>query len=65
MAIAARRKYTSRDFVKFPDDGNRHEAIEGEWVMTPPPNTDPHKVVHNLALLPDLELAVSDVFRRL
>ncbi len=26
---AATRKFTYRDFVKFPDDGKRHELIDG------------------------------------
>ncbi len=31
-------KLTYDDFVLFPDDGQRHELIEGEHVVTPAPN---------------------------
>ena len=51
MAVAARKRFTYGDFLRFPDDGNRHEVIEGEWIMTPPPTTDHQKVVSNLHLL--------------
>lgn len=44
MAVATRRKCTYADFLKFPEDGNRHEVIGGEWFMTPPPTTD-HQLV--------------------
>ena len=32
-------KLTYDDFVQFPDDGKRHELIDGEHVVTPSPNT--------------------------
>ena len=32
-------KLTYDDFVRFPDDGRRHELIDGEHVVTPSPNT--------------------------
>jgi Uma2 family endonuclease len=32
-------KLTYDDFVLFPDDGNRHELIDGEHYVTPSPNT--------------------------
>ena len=31
-------RLTYDDFLRFPDDGNRHELIDGEHVVTPPPN---------------------------
>jgi len=32
-------KFTYDDFLNFPDDGRRHEIIDGEHVVTPSPNT--------------------------
>lgn len=32
-------KLTYEDFLLFPDDGQRHELIEGEHYVTPSPNT--------------------------
>jgi Uma2 family endonuclease len=37
-------KLTYDDFVLFPDDGQRHELIDGEHYVTPSPNTK-HQVV--------------------
>jgi Uma2 family endonuclease len=39
---------TYDDFVKFPDDGNRHEIIGGEHYVTPSPNTRHQSVSMNL-----------------
>src|SRR3954471_2066101 len=35
---AARVKLTYDDFLLFPDDGKRHELIDGEHYVTPSPN---------------------------
>jgi Uma2 family endonuclease len=43
------RKLTYADYAKMPADGFRHEIIEGEEYMTPPPGTDHQTVVVNLA----------------
>jgi hypothetical protein len=32
-------KLTYDDFLQFPDDGKRHELIDGEHYVTPSPNT--------------------------
>ena len=32
-------KFTYEDFLTFPDDGKRHEIIDGEHYVTPSPNT--------------------------
>jgi hypothetical protein len=32
-------KLTYDDFVRFPEDGKRHELIDGEHHVTPSPNT--------------------------
>jgi Uma2 family endonuclease len=44
-------KLTYDDFVLFPDDGKRHELIDGEHYVTPSPNTKHQKVSGNLHLL--------------
>jgi Uma2 family endonuclease len=43
-------KLTYDDFVLFPDDGKRHELIDGEHYVTPSPNTKHQKVSGNLFL---------------
>lgn len=45
------KKLTYADYEKMPADGFRHEIIEGEEFMTPPPGTDHQTVVLNLAAL--------------
>ena len=37
-------KLTYDDFVQFPDDGKRHELIDGEHYVTPSPNRKHQKV---------------------
>ena len=44
-------KLTYEDFVLFPDDGKRHEIIEGEHYVTPSPNTRHQQILLNLVLL--------------
>ena len=44
-------KLTYDDFVLFPDDGLRHELIDGEHYVTPSPNLKHQKVSGNLHLL--------------
>jgi Uma2 family endonuclease len=41
-------KLTYDDFVLFPDDGRRHELIDGEHHVTPSPNRKHQAVVWNL-----------------
>src|SRR5690242_18861990 len=43
-------KLTYDDFVQFPDDGKRHELIDGEHYVTPSPNRKHQKVSGNLHL---------------
>lgn len=38
-AAAPGVKLTYEDFVPFPDDGKRHELIDGEHYVTPSPST--------------------------
>ena len=42
-------KLTYDDFVQFPDDGKRHELIDGEHYVTPSPNTKHQTIALNLA----------------
>src|SRR5512134_3641768 len=44
-------KLTYDDFVHFPDDGQRHELIDGEHYVTPSPNTRHQRISGNLFLL--------------
>lgn len=41
-------KLTYDDFVQFPDDGKRHELIDGEHYVTPSPNTRHQQILGNL-----------------
>lgn len=44
-------KLTYDDFVQFPDDGQRHELIDGEHYVTPSPNTKHQRVSINLTVV--------------
>jgi Uma2 family endonuclease len=44
-------KLTYHDFVLFPDDGKRHELIDGEHYVTPSPNTRHQRISGNLFLM--------------
>ena len=44
-------RLTYDDFVLFPDDGKRHELIDGEHYVTPSPNTKHQRIVGNLHFL--------------
>jgi Uma2 family endonuclease len=48
---AAGVKLTYDDFLHFPDDGKRHELIDGEHYVTPSPNTKHQAVSGNLYFL--------------
>ena len=43
-------KLTYDDFVRFPDDGKRHELIDGEHYVTPSPNIRHQQISINLTL---------------
>jgi Uma2 family endonuclease len=40
---------TYEDYLEFPDDGKRHEIIEGDHYMTPAPKTKHQRASANLA----------------
>jgi Uma2 family endonuclease len=44
-------KLTYDDFLLFPDDGKRHELIDGEHYVTPSPNRKHQKVSLNISLM--------------
>lgn len=44
-------KLTYDDFLLFPDDGKRHELIDGEHYVTPSPSTKHQRVSGNLHLM--------------
>ena len=44
-------KLTYDDFVHFPDDGKRHELIDGQHYVTPSPNIRHQRIVGTLYLL--------------
>ena len=44
-------KLTYDDFVLFPDDGKRHELIDGEHYVTPSPNMRHQQISMNLTLM--------------
>src|SRR4051812_43701088 len=48
MKAAPRVRLTYEDFLSFPDDGKRHELIDGEHYATPSPNTTHQAVLGNL-----------------
>ena len=47
---ASDRRLTYEDFLLFPDDGQRHELIDGEHYVTPSPNTRHQDLVGRLYL---------------
>src|SRR5262249_23616746 len=50
-ADSSRLKLTYDDFVLFPDDGQRHELIDGEHYVSPSPNSRHQRILFNLTML--------------
>src|SRR5436309_16113184 len=46
-----RMKLTYEDFLLFPDDGKRHELIDGEHYATATPNTKHQTIAMNLGAM--------------
>ena len=44
-------KLTYEDFVQFPDDGKRHELIDGEHYVTPSPRLRHQAIIGNLYVM--------------
>ncbi len=51
MVTATHVKLNYDDLRLFPDDGKRHELIDGEHIMSPAPKTKHQNVVSNLLAL--------------
>lgn len=51
--VSAPIKLTYEDHLHFPEDGKRHELLEGEHVVTPAPNTRHQRLVRRLLGLVD------------
>jgi Uma2 family endonuclease len=49
MAIHSPRKLTYQDFEKIPEDGRRHEILDGVHVVSPSPSRDHQRVAFRLA----------------
>lgn len=49
MAPATSTKLTYEDYCLLPDDGRRHEIIDGEHYVNPAPNTKHQMVVRNIS----------------
>jgi Uma2 family endonuclease len=47
-SLLSTTKFTYEDYLLFPDDGRRHELIEGEHFVTPSPITKHQKITRNL-----------------
>jgi Uma2 family endonuclease len=56
-------KLTYDDFVHFPDDGQRHELIDGEHYVTPSPNLGHQAIIGNLHFLVRQHLELHPVGR--
>ena len=54
-------KLTYDDFVHFPDDGKRHELIDGEHYVTPSPNLGHQRILGKLYLVIGNYLAANPI----
>lgn len=50
MTVAS-RKFTYQDYLLFPEDGKRHELMDGEHCATPSPSIKHQKILVNLSRL--------------
>ena len=49
--LAQHLKWTYSDLLLFPDDGKRHELIDGEHIMSPSPFTKHQRISFNLSVI--------------
>ncbi len=64
MTPATSTKLTYEDYCLLPDDGRRHEIIDGEHYVNPSPNTKHQRVAKRFveALLPFEQRGLGEVF---
>ena len=64
MAPQTSTKLTYEDYLLLPDDGRRHEIIDGEHYVSPSPNTEHQRIIKRLveALLPLEKRGLGEVF---
>ena len=48
VRVDGKLKLTYDEYVLFPDDGNRHELIDGEHYMAPAPGTNHQSVSRHI-----------------
>ncbi len=48
MTVAGTTKLTYDEYLHFPDDGRRHEIIDGEHYVSPSPSTDHQNVSRHI-----------------
>jgi len=46
--MATRTLLTFEQFEKYPDDGHKHELLQGEHIILPPPKFDHSEIQHKL-----------------
>jgi Uma2 family endonuclease len=46
--MATRTLTTFEEFEKYPDDGHKHELLQGEHIILPPPKFEHSRIQHNL-----------------
>jgi len=49
--LAQHLKWTYEEFLLFPDDGKRHELIDGEHIVSPSPFTKHQQILVNLTIV--------------
>jgi len=49
--LAQHLKWTYEEFLLFPNDGKRHELIDGEHIMSPSPFTKHQRILVNLTIV--------------
>jgi len=63
MAFPTALKFTYDDYLLFPDDGKRHELLDGDHVMSPAPTTKHQKISGNLFWLVETYLRRTKIGR--
>jgi Uma2 family endonuclease len=60
-SLTYRVQYTYEDYLLFPDDGKRHELIDGEHIMSPSPLTKHQRILRKLMVAFDVFLAKNKI----